>query len=391
MTDVWGREAYMVSDVDKTLLNCQHSHLFQSPLCNSQSLLQKIVNIIFHILTLGIPFFFYHIINYFLNISCCLTLKRMCCPLFKTSISTQVGGVLSEDIVKAIYNSFPEGLKAFQAVVEKMEGFKESYDWAVERRPNTGAVIYLPVDERISSYIAFYDLSVRKFHELLERYGLEDGLGCLLRVCDQDNTLEEDTPLDSPKQHNPWNIPEVLNAANQLMEIGYVLSILTLQDIPLFRKQLADDEDDYVPLRELIFYPVFYTAHTLNCCWEAYTWIRMGLVYDKQRNGLCFIDSTYRQDRGCVGMANIVGASLERFQKHKDLNGYMIYWNALYNDYSQRLANYSAKIATLDTRFLPVSDDIVKDKLICKKEISKDNEKEEPVYKTRSDFIRHWI
>lgn len=41
------------------------SHLFSQPLCEDQSLLKRIVNVAFHVLTLGIPLAIYH------TFSCC--------------------------------------------------------------------------------------------------------------------------------------------------------------------------------------------------------------------------------------------------------------------------------------------------------------------------------
>lgn len=42
--------------------HCTHtSHLFSHPLCKSQSLLKRIANVAFHVLTLGIPLAIYHI------------------------------------------------------------------------------------------------------------------------------------------------------------------------------------------------------------------------------------------------------------------------------------------------------------------------------------------
>lgn len=50
--------------------NCHHTHhLFSQPLCKSQPLLQRIANIVFHVLSLGIPLGIYHIY------SCCFVRK----------------------------------------------------------------------------------------------------------------------------------------------------------------------------------------------------------------------------------------------------------------------------------------------------------------------------
>lgn len=56
----------MLSSGATNSLHCVHSyHLFSHPLCEDQSLLKRVVNVAFHVLTLGIPLAIYNII------SCC--------------------------------------------------------------------------------------------------------------------------------------------------------------------------------------------------------------------------------------------------------------------------------------------------------------------------------
>lgn len=47
--------------VDVSKCSCSN-HLFAKPVCENQSLLRKIMNVVFHILTFGIPLLFYRII-----------------------------------------------------------------------------------------------------------------------------------------------------------------------------------------------------------------------------------------------------------------------------------------------------------------------------------------
>jgi len=67
--------------------SCAHSsHLFLDPLCENQSLLQRIVNVAFHILTLGIPLAIYHVM------SCC----------YSRTASTQENGNIQATAVNSV-------------------------------------------------------------------------------------------------------------------------------------------------------------------------------------------------------------------------------------------------------------------------------------------------
>lgn len=93
---------------------CSHSnHLFDHPLCENQSLLQRVLNVFFHVFTLGIPLAIYHIY------SCCYS-NRDTAPKendFKTEAAKSVKQEIKN---KPILNS--AALKKAEEAMEKEIG-----------------------------------------------------------------------------------------------------------------------------------------------------------------------------------------------------------------------------------------------------------------------------
>lgn len=164
-------------------LVCEHtSHLFQSPFCSKQSLIKRIANTVFHIFTIAIPLIVYK--TY-------IAVKQ---KIEKNGISQNPSPLAQEAINKA------KSLIPLDTVP-----FKFSAGW------NGPKGTHQPINQEIARLTSFYwDECFEKFEKVIK---------------------------ESPD--NPWNQPSVIEAADQLMDVAFTISCLTLEDLDPFVENLA--------------------------------------------------------------------------------------------------------------------------------------------------------
>lgn len=286
---------------------CRHAyHLFQSPLCCAQSVLRRILNIVFHILTLGLPFLFYHVVAY--------------------CIDSEQKSVLSKSLLK--YGQ--ESILAVKKLSSKIS-FKGQWNFWDKKVPD-----YQPhyINNTVSLY---WEYAFKNFKTALKE-----------------------------NQQNPWKNKNVVKAADDLLKVSYTLFEYTIASLPVLQKALIDrhaanddssssESDDssssdqtlplHLFLRELLSNyddEDLYAMSTIYYCAYTYTWIRYGVIWDNQKN--CFVfpqekemltafineeEFQYKNTQGQIDIFNIPA--------FYDKNTIQNDWRLLYNEYCDRL------------------------------------------------------
>ncbi|MBA3956847.1 MAG: hypothetical protein H0X51_00420 [Parachlamydiaceae bacterium] len=238
-------------------VDCLHSnHLFLQPLCHKQALLRKIGNVVFHILTLGIPLAIYRVI------SC-----RYCRP------AVPPYSALGQEVLEFARKSIKQAKSAYQ----------------FGREPSK---THQPINREIAYLTTLWNEADQKLKDLI-------------------------------KQHrtDPWSRPQVVEAADVCMKLGYAISNLTLDDLPAFTAKhtfaLALTKQDS------------YRYRTFYYCTNAYHHARGEAFWDKRRH--------YGEGIFFKTISEASEAYASRFYQEGTVQRS---WNTLYNEYCDRVRLY---------------------------------------------------
>lgn len=172
------------------------SHLFDDPISEDLTLLRKILNVAFHVFTLGIPLCVYH-------------LWKVCVP----RISVQAESL-----------PIPEWIK--NILVKR----KVPYPSEAEVALNYGREV-LEANPQITPFRFSTDLySYSKTHQ-----PLNEEIGRLGALFWNDNYY---LFVQQIKANNPWDNSILMDKADQLMKIAYTMAILMLDELNSFKEDL---------------------------------------------------------------------------------------------------------------------------------------------------------
>lgn len=276
---------------------CSHSnHLFAHPLCEGQTLLRRIANVAFHILTLGIPLAIYHIV------SCCFP-RTASVPENTNLQETGINSILQSQIYS------PEGREALTFAKEELKKHPEISPEKFSAGWKGPANTHQPVNQEIALLTTlFWDTYYPAFEEAVKQH-----------------------------KENPWTHKEVIDKADVLMKIGYAIGILTLEDLPAFTQNL-NAKGEKRTYAEALTKQDSYQYRTFYYCTNVYHWIRGAITWCKHPlnddMGLFYPESEEsEQDSIPADHAN---------------SFYQIYtiqsfWKILYNDYCDVVRQYVDK------------------------------------------------
>lgn len=129
------------------------------------------------------------------------------------------------------------------------------------------------------------------------------------------------------KHAEPWSQPTVIQAADDLMKIGYAISCLTLEDLPAFTESL-NSKGIKRTYAEALTIQDSYQYRTYYYCTNAYHWIRGGIAWSK---------GPWSDEEGLFQPQATPKAHAEPFYREgTEQSG----WRALYNDYCDRVRSY---------------------------------------------------
>lgn len=130
------------------------------------------------------------------------------------------------------------------------------------------------------------------------------------------------------KEENPWSQPDVIQAADDLIKIGYAISCLTLEDLPEFTQAL-ETKGKKRTYAEALTIQDSYQYRTYYSCTSAYHWIRGGIVWigDDHQATEGYLD--YLQETPKI--------HADPFYQEGTIQSK---WRALYNDHCDRIRSY---------------------------------------------------
>lgn len=283
--------------------NCIHStHLFAHPLCEDQSLLKRIANVAFHVLTLGIPLAIYHII------SCC----------YPETSSTQSNGNIQTAGINSVQQN--KGIKPYSTLSQETLEFarkklqehpklvpqKFSAGWNGPDKTNQ------PINPEIALLTTLYwDVTFKNFENLMKQ-----------------------------NKENPWSNQEVIQAADECMKIAYAISNLTLDDLKSFTETLSSKGDNRTYAKALTQQDS-YQYRTFYYCTNAYHWLRGEIAWSKNP----------WDEEGLFQPESISKAHASAFYQKGTIQNS---WNELYNNYCDRVRLYvnEKELQSADNRHL---------------------------------------
>lgn len=215
---------------------CLHSnHLFQHPLCENQTLLQKIANLAFHILTLGIPLAIYHVVAW----------VRAPKSVEETEhVNLQNAGLDSVKKNRAIKQPTTPGAEALEFARQKLTEHPGVDEFRFAPSYLEPEDTHEPTNPEIGKLTTLYSQYFETFKEAIK-----------------------------VNERNPWKSEAVLSAADDLMKLGYAISVLTLEDLQPFTAALAEQgiQRTYA---EALTIQDYYQYRTFYYCTNVYHWIR---------------------------------------------------------------------------------------------------------------------
>lgn len=287
-----------ISSIHEGLTPCDHSnHLFNQPLCQNQSLLKKNANVVFHILTLGIPLAFYHIVSSF--------------PATPIEPKQKDYGNLQQDwLQKRVKPLPPVGQVALKFARKKLE---ENPDISgVKFRGAFGIKVHQPTNDEIAKLSSLHSKVLKNFIKEIEI-----------------------------NKENTWENPEVLKAANDVMKITYAIGILTLQDLKPFTEDLSAQGEDRP----------YSVALTKQDSYQYRLFFKCPLDYHACRAGYRWTVNSATGEEGIFPPETSIPESHATpfYTKGTMQND----WNTLYNDYCDRVRMYvkEENLETADQRF----------------------------------------
>lgn len=285
-------------------VNCIHSsHLFSHPLCKDQSLIKRVANVAFHVLTLGIPLAIYHVIK------CCFPKSHS-----KHGIGNlQTVGVNSVQQNKNTKPYSALGQDALDYARKKLEEHPEIAPTEFRAGWYGPSETNQPVNPEIALLTTLYwDIAFKEVEDLMKQ-----------------------------NEKKPWSNQEVINAADACMKITYAISNLTLDDLESFTEKLSSKGDDRT-FAEALTRQDSFLYRTFFHCTNAYHWFRSEIEWTT-----CPYDA---DQKGLFKPKSISEAHSSAFyQKGTVQNS----WNKLYNDYCDRVRLYVNKdeLESADGRF----------------------------------------
>ncbi len=281
---------------------CIHSHhLFAHPLCENQPLLKRIANVVFHVLTLGIPLAVYHVYcalsNYWANKG----------DIEQENGDIQAIGVNAVQQNKDIKPYSKLGREALEFARKKLEEHPEITPTQFGSGWNGVNGTNQPVNQEIARlHTLYWDVVFKNFEDLMKQ-----------------------------NKDNPWSNQDVINAADECMKISYAISNLTLDDLKAFTENLLSNKREKRTYAEALAKQDSYQYRTFYDCTNTYHWFRGGITWgtlpcwnddDENEEGLIF-------PRGHV----IAPTHAEPFYEKGTIQNT---WNSLYNDYCDRVRLY---------------------------------------------------
>lgn len=263
---------------------CIHSnHLFRHPLCNEQSLLKRIANVVFHIFTLGIPLAIYR------------------CKFPKTAskkehLNLQNVGILSvqQTLDAKPYTSL--GKEALDFARKKLEKHPEIFPAEFAAGWHGPKHTHQPINQEIAKLATlFNDVIFKKFKELIKEHN-----------------------------ENAWNHQEVIEAADACMKIGFAVSNLTLDDLEVSTYDLSLKGKKRTYAKALTEQDS-YQYRTFFYCTNAYHWLRGAVGW-----GI----NIYGEEGFNYTKKSISSSHATLFYKKGTIQNS---WNRLYNEYCKRV------------------------------------------------------
>lgn len=263
-------------------------YLFEAPLSKDISLLRRIGNLIFHILTLCIPFLIYRVISY------CSSRQRL------SDISRKI--ISDIDLDKAVKD------------IESLSGINIHLPLAIEGKRALLATKDLLEELSIESADNWY----------IDNYQIPAYMD---RVRELYTKVYKEL-IDLLKQYpeKPWSQDKVLHAADKYMKVTFSFSILALNDIE--RIKADSDIDNFAIMTDKKRYIRFSYLPIL----KAYQAIRLGMywrVIDADFD-IGISESLYKQG-GKIIIPNevIIGEHNDAFYQEGSLQNI---WRQLYNE-----------------------------------------------------------
>lgn len=271
-----------------TNLYCIHSnHLFSHPLCEEQSILKRIANVVFHILTLGIPLAIYRII------SCCYSVTSS----KNENGNLQTTGINSVHQNKSIKPYSVLGQKALEFARKKLEEHPETKPFPFEGPEKANQLVNQEVARLTTLY---WDVAFKKFEDLMKK-----------------------------NKENPWSHQEIINAADACMKIAYAISNLTLDDLKSFTENLSLKGENRTYAKALTKQDS-YQYRTYYYCTNVYHWLRGAITWSA--------NPWRAEEEGWFYPRVPISPSHTTlfYQKGSIQNS----WNRLYNEYCDRVRMY---------------------------------------------------
>ncbi len=277
--------------------SCNHSnYLFSHPFCWDQTLLKKILNIAFHVLTFGIPLAIYHVIS---------------CYFPKTFVHDDC----KYDLLQASFDSVkkrsiqPYSLIGQQALEFARTKLKEHPEITPHQFLAGPTIADQPVNQEIALLNKLYMvIYFRAFKEAIMQ-----------------------------NKDDPWSQQAVIDAADACMKIGYAISSLTLDDLKSFTQRLFEKGENRTYAKSLTKQDS-YQHQTFYNCTNIYHCIRGASTYSIEQ-GLYYPHHDIPQKHAKLF-----------YQKETIQNG----WNTLYNDYCDRIRLYVSEdeLNVADSRYV---------------------------------------
>lgn len=200
-------------------------YLFHSPCHEDLKLIVIIANIVFHILTLGIPFLFYHVVSY-------------CLAKYKDYVIWTTVHKTKQNVL----------MFARQTLLENID--IKGLDWDTKNQFPRCKISRTPDNDDISRLAALYwDKYAVEFQDILKAHS-RDG-------------------------KDPWASEEVLVKAEEWLKIGCSMVIFTIKDL---ESRIASVDDAREVKMQVISSSYWYASQVMYYFLHTYAVLKIGLV-----------------------------------------------------------------------------------------------------------------
>lgn len=231
-----------MAGLDIALHRCDHSridHLFRNPLCKTQPLLKRIMQVVFNILTLGVPAAIYHIT------SCCFPRRAH----EENHVNLQEKGIAA--VLQNLDKPYSQPEKeALEFAKKELESHPR-----IKMRKVAGKHNLQPINSEITKLVNLYwDVHFKKFTKALKK-----------------------------NAQDPWSREEVIQPATACMKIAYAISALTLEDLSAFTEMRANKGDN-ITYAEALKRQDSYQYRTFYYCTNIYHNIRGAVTFNYNKH-----------------------------------------------------------------------------------------------------------